>query len=137
MSAALRGPDLAQGKPWRTSSALDDCPLGRTQRCLGNHLVELLFHTQTEASPWMEIDLGEPTRLSQVWVHNRKDCCQERAVPLVVEAGDDGRSFRELARVDEPFRKNVIKFPATRARYVRLRVDRPSALHLAGVEIYR
>ncbi len=44
----------------------------------------LLFHTTLEKDPWVEVDLGEERAISRVTVTNRVDCCQERAVPMVV-----------------------------------------------------
>lgn len=131
-----RGTDLALGKPWRASSALPDCPLGPTRKCVGTTL-DIFVHTQEEPSPWLEIDLEEPTTFSRIAIKNRSDCCAERAVPLVVEAGDSPAELHQLARVEEPFTEKDIDVAETRARYVRLRIDATSVLHFERVSIYR
>jgi hypothetical protein len=68
-------------------------------------------------------------------VTNRDDCCLERAVPLVVEVSDDRKKWRTVARRADSFREWEGKFAPLKARYVRLRVDRHSILHLAKVSV--
>lgn len=114
---------LLAGKPFRMSSKLGHDP--------GNQ--RLLFHTVQELSPWVEYDLQQPTQVKEVSVENRSDCCNERALPLVIEGSDDQASWRELARRTEPFSRTVISFPPVQTRYLRLRVDRTSYLHLEAV----
>ncbi len=117
-------PDLARGRAWQTSSQLAADS-------------SLLFHTALEASPWAVVDLGARRTFSQIKVRNRNDCCQTRAVPLLVEISGDGASWRLLARREAPFQTWSRRFGSVSARYVRLRVDRASYLHLSNVEIYR
>lgn len=116
-------PGLLGGKPVRTSSKLGHDP--------GNP--RLLFHTLEEVSPWVEYDLLQPTQVQEVSVENRADCCDERALPLVIEGSDDQATWRELARRTEPFSRAVIPFPQVKTRYLRLRVDRRSFLHLEAI----
>jgi hypothetical protein len=56
-------------------------------------------------------------------------------VPLVVELSGDGQSWTEVARRRELFYEWTAWFSARQARYVRLRADHPSALHLGSVQI--
>jgi hypothetical protein len=133
---AARGPDLAAGKPWRASSALADCPLGATRQCAGQ-TVNIFFHTKHEATPWVEIDLEQPTTFSKVLIENREDCCEDRATPLVVEVSDDGAEFREVGRRNRVFSDLMLKFPETTARFVRLRVDKTTPMHLNRVSVFR
>jgi len=93
------------------------------------------FSTQAEDSPWIEFDLGSIASISYVRVINRLDCCQERAVPLVIEVADQRRTWSEVARREESFVLWSATFRRRPARYVRLRVARPSILHLSYVEI--
>jgi hypothetical protein len=128
--------DLALGKPWRASSAAMQCN-PKERRC-GNHIgPRIFFHTQNERSPWLELDLEDVEEISSVRVKNRSDCCGERALPLVVELSQDRTTWREVARRKRNFRKWTAKFPAQQARWVRLRVDTTSALHLEQVNVYR
>lgn len=120
-------PGLLAGRPVNTSSKL-----GRDS---GNP--KLMFHTDLEFRPWAEWDLGQPTRLHEVVVSNRSDCCDERALPLVVEVSDDRTRWVEVARRTEAFGANAkISFNEISARYLRLRVDRESFLHLEFVEAH-
>ena len=123
---ALQPKDLAQGKKWRQSSVLPypDSP-------------HFFFHTLDDDNPWVEIDLGEPTTFSRVTVVNRRDeGLQHRAVPLVLEAGDDQQSWKQLARRDEVFDTWEAKFEPVKARYVRARAARKTFLHLEAVKVH-
>lgn len=117
------GAGLLSGKPFRLSSKL-----GRSSGS-----AKLLFHTERELSPWVEYDLLQPTVVQEVLVSNRSDCCDEAALPLVIEASDDQSTWRELARRTAPFSRAAISFAPTTARYLRLRVARTSYLHLEDV----
>jgi hypothetical protein len=128
MRAMLAGPNLAKGKPFATSSSWAGCP--GDPGCMAQ-----LFHTNPQDNPWIEFDLGKPTRVHRIDVENRDDCCQDRAVPLVAELSNDRVSWKEVARRDKDFATWVAKFPATSARYVRLRVPRSTTFHLHQVAI--
>jgi hypothetical protein len=128
------GPDLAQGKPWRASSKAYDCHPENTS-CGGAHSA-MFFHTEEEESPWVEIDLGSSQTFKRVSVVNREDCCPERAVPLVVEVGDDQKTWKEVGKATETFREWETSFSPTKARYVRLRVPRRTALHLVRISVF-
>jgi hypothetical protein len=70
-------------------------------------------------------------------ITNRTDCCLERSVPLVVETSPDDKTWREVARRDAQFTTWGDSFPPDPAvRYLRVRVLRPSMLHLASVKIH-
>jgi F5/8 type C domain len=131
---ALSKPDLAEGKPWRASSALVECHPSRHE--CGGTRTEILFHTREQVEPWFEIDLSAPQRFSEVVVRNRPDCCRERAVPLILEVSDDQLSWKQLARQDRVFDDWVARFAPVTARFVRLRVPHSSMLHLEGVWIH-
>jgi hypothetical protein len=134
LQRAVRGPDLAAGKTWRASSKAFDCKPAE-MNC-GGARTAIFLHTQEQASPWVEIDLGAPTKFARVEVENREDCCQDRAVPLVIETRDDGSEFREVARTTAVFRDWSATFTPVTARYVRVRIDRQSYLHLVRVGVY-
>jgi hypothetical protein len=125
---------LAAGKKWRISSAAVVCKPSE-HRC-GSATTDILFHTKQEKSPWFEVDLAAVKSFREVLVHNRTDSFPERAVPLVLELSDDQKSWREAARIKEPFQTWKVVVPEGKARYLRLRVDRVSTLHLEGLEVY-
>lgn len=131
---ALRGPDIAAGKPWVASSKAFECHPDQTE-CGGGHTA-IFFHTLEEVNPWVRIDLGARKRFSRVIVENREDCCADRASPLVVEVSDDGVSFKEVARTTEPFDTWNATFDPVSARYVRVRVLKKTFLHLVRVAVH-
>ena len=125
------GPDLAAGRPFRLSSTFSGWA-----GCLANNGCSgLMFHTQTEDNPWVEIDLGAPKKVRRIEVINRGDCCADRATPLVAEVSTDRVSWTEVARRDEPFGTWRSHFPARVARYVRLRAARHTVLHLQAIRV--
>jgi hypothetical protein len=128
--------DLAAGKPWRASSEALRCD-PQARRC-GDYLgMTIFFHTEHERSPWLEIDLGQPQKISSVRVRNRTDCCSALALPLLVELSLDDRAWREVGRRERNFRTWSARFEPSEARWVRLRVDGESTLHLERVSVYR
>ena len=130
-----RGPNLLAGKAWRASSKRPNCPIERGI-CEGKK-VSIFFCTNTESKPWVEYDLGGPESFSRVDITNRLDCCRGAAVPLVVEVSDDQKKWKVVTQQKEAFGWTTLKFPATTARYLRLRVTRRTALSLEKVSVYR
>jgi F5/8 type C domain len=130
----FRAPDLLAGRPFRTSSATPEFN-PKTHAYGGGHL-PIFFHTKEEPSPWVEFDLGKPTVLRRVVTVNRRDGAEDRAVPLVIEVSDDTKEWRAVAREAKRFTSWEARFDATTARYLRLRTDRKSLLHLQSVEAY-
>ncbi len=127
------GPDLASATQYRTSSQWKG--FSDKSRTVLGFKSGIFFHTEEEQMPWIEYDLGKTTSVHFVRVVNRIECCRDRAVPLVVEVSNDAKSWRSVARRDSRFRTWKARFPATEARYVRLRVAAKSTLHLEQVEI--
>ncbi len=117
--------DLADGRPWRASSAL-----------AAAYSAKMLFHTNEEVSPWFEIDLGDVKPVRSLYVKNRADCCQERAIPLAAEVSSDRSNWQQVARTDSPFLLWEPYFRAVDARFVRLRVLRPTSFHLEQVKVF-
>lgn len=127
--------DLARDKAWIASSiGAVGCqsPLQVCEESPG-----FFFHTQQERNPWFELDLGAITQISAVRADNRKDCCAERASPLVVEVSLDHRTWKEVARREGQFRSWKASFPTQKARWVKLRIpsQSPTTFHLAGVRV--
>jgi hypothetical protein len=135
LSLVIRGPDYALGKPWKASSSMFKCK-PESNSC-GGATTGIFFHTNDQEKPWVEIDLGEPVTFSEVVVHNRSDCCQERASPLMIEAGRDAEHLVQIARREEPFDVWHARFKSQTSRYLRLTVPRRSILHLERIEVRR
>ncbi len=131
---ALEPVDLAEGKPWSTSSAWASCT-PQAGRC-GPLTSRILFHTKDDDSPWFRVDLGAATTLSGATIINRSDDAPERAMPLLIEVGDDGVTFREVARRESQFSIWRASFPSVTARYVRVRIPRKTWLHLEAVKLH-
>ncbi|HYQ18815.1 MAG TPA: discoidin domain-containing protein [Polyangiaceae bacterium] len=130
-----RGADVSAGKAWATSSTYEVVCQSPSHSC--GLAKSYFFHTQEEDNPWLEIDLRDAATFSKVRVFNRQDCCEERAIPLVVEVSSDHRSWRAVARKDETFDDWTAQFSPVQARWVRLRVARRSLLHLADVRVLK
>jgi hypothetical protein len=94
------------------------------------------FHTESEEQPYATIDLGESKRIDRVIVHNRADCCKDRAIPLQLEVSDDGKKFQLIAERKELFDKWIAKDLNAKGRYLRLRLNAHNMFHLAEVEVY-
>jgi hypothetical protein len=132
-SRLTKAPDLALGKPWRTSSKLADCQ-PQIERCAGAR-TKIFFSTLPEENPWFELDLGRAYDISVVDIDNRTDCCIDRARGLTVELSSDGRNWVTVARQPQSFHFWVARFPSRPARYVRLSVPRKTVLHLERVAV--
>jgi len=136
-SSLVSGRDLARGKPWQASSALGNVGCqSPAQECAESP--DFFFHTAaSDSSPWLAIDLQSLQTFSAVALENRRDCCFERALPLVIEVSDDGKRWREVARRDAAFDSFQATFPATTARWVRVRLLRSDFLHLARIRVLK
>lgn len=133
--ALMKKPDLGKGRPWRASSSWATCePQKRT--CGAVTDTAIFFHTNEDANPWFELDVGPGHKYSSMTIKNRSDFGPDRAVPLVVEVSDDQATWREIARRTETFSTWKPTFAPQSARWVRLRVLRKSWLHLEQVSVH-
>lgn len=128
-----RAPDIALGKPWRASSTLEKCK--PAEHYCASAKTDIFFHTVEEQEPWVEIDLGKPTRFSVVDITNRTDCCPDRAVPIVIEVGNDQAAWHKVASRKETFTEWHAQFAPQTARYVRVRSTRRTVFHLEKVAV--
>ena len=127
--------NVSSKKPWRCSSGASPAmPLHGT---LDEPLGSYFFFTATEHEPWLEIDLQRETRIRSALIRNRQDCCKDRALPLVLEVSKDREHWQKLAEQALPFNTWHVHLPATLTRWVRLRVQAESALHLHSVILRR
>lgn len=127
--------DISLDKKWRTSSSLVECQLVERGGCPTRP--GIFFHTKQDDNPWIEYDLGKKARFSSIVVENARDATADRAVPLILEVGDDQATWREVARITTSFQEWKTSFPPVTARYARLRVPRSTYLHLARVSIHK
>ena len=126
--------DLGKGAAWYTSSTHAQCHPEKSE--CGGAKSDIMFHTSQDQDPWFEYDFATPLAFSSLEIRNRSECCQERAIPLVVEVSNDNKVFREVARRTDPFLTWSPKFPTERARYLRLRVLQNTFFHLEYVKVH-
>jgi hypothetical protein len=101
------------------------------------------FHTNSEARPWWQVDLGNPCELARVVIYNRCDGASERAARLIILLSTDGRAWKEA------YRHNGIVFHGAPdgkplaaplngavARFVRVQLPDTTYLHFDEVEVY-
>jgi hypothetical protein len=126
--------DLAEGRPWRASSRYPEhgC-VSPDQRCPGPYF----FSTNEEDAPWLEIDLQREESIARLELQNRTDCCPERAAPITVEVSSDSKQWRRVARQDAAFSVWRTSFAPVRARWVKIRAEKRTNLHLRRVRIGR
>lgn len=133
----VRPSDLALGKNWHASSAYPGFNFATDGKIGGPKAFDdLLFHTNPEENPWVEIDLGSTQSVRSVFVRNRKSCCVDSAIPLVVELSENRKDWVEVARRAEVFTEWNSTFSPKPAHYVRLRVPRRTALHLDSISVF-
>jgi hypothetical protein len=129
--------NLSRDKPARASSvAYSTHPMGAVD---GRKNGRFGFHTAEEDSPWLVIDLRQPSTIHRVEVFGRDDCCFDQSIPLALEVSDDGNSFRGIAERITPFSESdpwVVDLSPKVARFVRLRREQRGILALSEVEVY-
>ena len=126
------------GKPWdkyswTASSTFEGFPKSgilRQRQAYG-----LLFHTAEETNPSATVDLLKERSVTRVVIRNRLDCCQDRGLPMVVELATSPDKYVEVARRTTPFDTWEISVTPTQARYLRVRAEKKTTLHLTGIEI--
>jgi hypothetical protein len=138
VATVVTTPTLLRGGPWEkyrwtASSATEGFSTTGTLGKVGPF--QLLFHTEYEEEPWVTIDLVKLRLVHRISIRNREDCCDERCIPLVVELAGDDQRFVEVARRTETFDVWKVEFPARKSRYVRLRVEATTMLHLREIKI--
>jgi hypothetical protein len=127
-------PDYAEGKAWRASSAWGTFPITGSMR--GEAGVDGRFHTNEEDQPWFRLDLGQVRQVHAIRIENRTNCCRERALPLAIELSTDAKTWTQVGYRRVLFDTFTQQFSTRPARYVRLRIDRRSVLHLRRVSVY-
>ena len=100
------------------------------------------FHTENEANPWWQVDLGKSFALERMRIFNRTELAA-RAARMIVKISQDGKRFEQVYQHDgttflghadqKPLAVNLKGFEA---RYVRLALAGTSYFHLDEVEIY-
>ena len=111
-----------------------------------------LQHTQSELSPWWEVDLAESADLDSVRIYNRSNCCQNRLQNFYILVSE--LPFDPNSTLDELLVSPIVSatfFPGSRpdsistltlgerGRYLRIQLQssgRNTSLHMAEVEVW-
>lgn len=106
----------------------------------GNWSNGSVTHTNSEANPWWEVDLGAMYDIEKIRVWNRTDCCSERLHYHVIEFFDEGHKYlgqinnTQGAAGKQMLENSDIK---QKGRFVRITLyNGPECLSLAEVEIF-
>lgn len=126
--------DRAANASWKASSLYRECwcdsPAQTCENC-----PNFFFHTENEDRPNVVFDLHGVQSLSAVVVENRRDCCGDRGLPLLVQVSSDQKSWKTVATRKEEFTTWRANFPTEQARWVRLMVPNHNMLHLSRVRL--
>jgi len=100
------------------------------------------FHTENEANPWWQVDLGKSFALERMRIFNRTELAA-RAARMIVKISQDGKRFEQVYQHDGTTflghtdqKPLEVKLKGVEARYVRLALAGTSYFHLDEVEIY-
>jgi hypothetical protein len=94
-------------------------------------------HTNSEANPWWQVDLGGNYALSRIVVYNRADQWGAREHTIRALVSTDGRNWTTIYAHDgSDFQVLPIDAGNRIARYVRLQLAATDYLNLVEVEVY-
>ncbi len=149
-AVAVPGVDIvSRSKPVKQSSTAYS---GVPERAVdgntdGNYNANSVTHTNIEANPWWQVDLGSTYTVQTVRLWNRSDCCTTRLgnfVIFVSQSDMAGRSYTSLLADPAVARVQVsatvgrsldVAVPA-HGRYVRVQLAGTGILSLAEVEVF-
>jgi Fe-S cluster biogenesis protein NfuA len=131
------GNNLALGKPARQSSnnfgttgaeAVD----GNTD---GDSAHGSVSHTHPDNPAWWEVDLQTLSRVNEVRIYNRTDCCAERLSNFDVMLSTDGQNWQKVLVPGPAGSPTTVPFDGVSARYVHIQLRDITYLSLAEVEV--
>jgi hypothetical protein len=126
--------DLARSASWQTSSSGPECSCkSPAQSCA--ECPNFFFCTAEQRHASIVFDLHRVQSISTIEVENRRDCCSERALPLVVQVSSDQKDWKTVATRKRDFDTWRETFPTEQARWVKLYVGKRNFLHLARVRL--
>ncbi len=108
---------------------------------LVNGILEYSYgaHTDVQDDPWILLDLERPRRIGKIAVHNRGDGYFSECLPLILEVGTDGSSFKQLAVRETVFSRTdpwVLDRLDETVRYIRLRKTGRTYIALTELAAY-
>ncbi len=143
-TAAL--PNLARGRPARALPLYGAVPAARLTDGFthGDYSAGTVTHTMGTVNDFMEVDLGAPTEVATVVLHNRTDCCPERLATAVLEVSAvacDVSPRQVLGSAVVPVSEyspvTLVRLAAPASgRFLCLRQTAANALQLAEIEAF-
>jgi uncharacterized repeat protein (TIGR01451 family) len=148
------GTDLALGQSATQSSTLPGYPTAGAASAVdgntnGNFFNGSVTHTNLEANPWWQVDLGTSATINSIAVWNRVDCCGTRLgdywvfvsntpfgpgdTPSTLQ-GRAGTFGSHQAAAPNPF--TTIAAGGAQGRYVRVQLTGTDYLSLAEVQVF-
>jgi hypothetical protein len=124
-TTASQSSTLSGAGPWR---AID----GNTD---GNWWDGSVTHTNYEATPWWQVDLGVSHAIGTVIVYNRTDCCSERLSDFDVWVGD-GTNWTRIGGIIGQAPPRTVFTTTTPGRLVKVQLRGTEYLSLAEVQVY-
>ncbi|XP_053407627.1 fucolectin-6-like [Mercenaria mercenaria] len=133
--------NVAQGKSaymssnyykWPASKAVD----GNTNNNMNG---DSCFHTNTAATNWWYVDLGQNYQVSLIEVFNRKDCCADRSKNIAALVGTSLNNLEQVKYWADPLwdYESVVFHPlAKTVRYVKFVQTANTYFHLCEVKVY-
>jgi hypothetical protein len=146
------GANLAQRKAASQSSTLtgygnSGAELAVDGNSNGNFYSGSVAHTNYEANPWLQVDLGSAATISSIAISNRTDCCSERLNDYWVfvsntpfNASDTPATLQSRAgtwsshQLSAPGPTATIQVGA-QGRYVRVQLSSANYLSIAEVQV--
>ncbi|XP_060554970.1 fucolectin-like [Ruditapes philippinarum] len=134
--------NVALGKPASMPSIRGltwTADLGNDGNADDNFFNNHCFQTDTEMSPWWQVDLQDVYYISQLNITNRRDCCTDRAANVEISVATDGPSNWTVVAYQEG-QMGLFKsftFDTVKARYIRVTLrNEESIFHLCEVEVF-
>jgi len=133
--------NIAAGQPTSQSSIYGGADGSRAVdgRQTGQWASGSVTHTNADAAPYWQVDLGSAHAISAITIWNRTDSSTERlngAVVLVLDASGREISRKPLAAASAPVEQGILFPVAISGRYVRVVGRANTYLSLAEVEVW-
>ncbi len=93
-------------------------------------------HSDLQASPWWQVDLGVLHAIGTVIVNNRTDCCSDRLADFDVSVSADALSWRVIGGITGPAPAQNIFTTSATGRFVRVQLRGTNYLSLAEVQVF-
>jgi F5/8 type C domain len=104
----------------------------------GNWNDNSVTHTDLQASPWWQVDLGVSHPIGTVLVNNRTDCCSDRLADFDVLVSADGTTWRAIGGITgpAPAQPQNVFLTSANGRFVRVQLRGTNYLSLAEVQVF-